>query len=84
VLPDGLFSNQKSQFGKILEGLGMENAGVLYGHLLYLRSFGIFTIIWYIYGHLANFMAIWYTYFVVIWYIFPPVWYFVPRIIWQP
>jgi hypothetical protein len=23
-LPDGLFSNQKSQFGKNLEGLGME------------------------------------------------------------
>jgi hypothetical protein len=23
-LPDGLFSNQKSQFGSILEGLGME------------------------------------------------------------
>jgi hypothetical protein len=27
-LPDGLFSNQKSQFGQILEGLGMENLGI--------------------------------------------------------
>jgi hypothetical protein len=26
-LPDGLFSNQKSQFGSILEGLEMENLG---------------------------------------------------------
>jgi hypothetical protein len=37
-LPDGLFSNQKSQFGYILEGLGMENV-VFYGH------FGYFTAI---------------------------------------
>jgi hypothetical protein len=27
-LPDGIFSNQKSQFGYILEGLGIENAGI--------------------------------------------------------
>jgi hypothetical protein len=26
--PDGLFSNQKSQFGSILEGLAMENVGI--------------------------------------------------------
>jgi hypothetical protein len=32
-LPDGLFSNQKYQFGYILEGLRMENAGIFYGHL---------------------------------------------------
>jgi hypothetical protein len=27
-LPDGIFSNQKSQIGKILEDLGMEDVGV--------------------------------------------------------
>jgi hypothetical protein len=27
-LPDGIFSYQKSQFGYILEGLGMENVGI--------------------------------------------------------
>jgi hypothetical protein len=28
-LPDGYFSNQKSQFGYILEDLGMENVAIL-------------------------------------------------------
>jgi hypothetical protein len=32
-LPDGLFYYQKSQFGYILEGLGMEN-GIFYCHLV--------------------------------------------------
>jgi hypothetical protein len=32
-LPDGLFSNQKSQCGYILEGLGMENVVIFYVHL---------------------------------------------------
>jgi hypothetical protein len=27
-LPDGIFSNQKFQFGYILEGLGMEKFGI--------------------------------------------------------
>jgi hypothetical protein len=27
-LPDGLFSNQKSKFGYILDGLAMEEAGI--------------------------------------------------------
>jgi hypothetical protein len=27
-LPDGLFSNQKCKFGKILEGLAMEDVGI--------------------------------------------------------
>jgi hypothetical protein len=35
-LPDGVFSKQKSQFGSILEGLGMENVGIYYGHLGYM------------------------------------------------
>jgi hypothetical protein len=29
-LPDGLFSNQKSKFGLILEGLAMEEDGIFY------------------------------------------------------
>jgi hypothetical protein len=33
-LPDGLFSNQKSKFGKILEGLAMK-----VGHLVHFRVF---------------------------------------------
>jgi hypothetical protein len=40
-LPDGLFLNQKSQFGYILEGLGMENVVLFYDHLEY------FMAIWY-------------------------------------
>jgi hypothetical protein len=32
-LPDGIVSYQKSQFGYILEDLGMENVGILNGHL---------------------------------------------------
>jgi hypothetical protein len=38
----GIFSNQKSQFEYILEGLAMEGVGVFYVHLVY------FTDIWYI------------------------------------
>jgi hypothetical protein len=33
VLPDGIFSKQKSHFGSISEGLGMEKDGIFYGHL---------------------------------------------------
>jgi hypothetical protein len=32
-LPDSLFSNPKSQFGKILEILRLENVDTFYGHL---------------------------------------------------
>jgi hypothetical protein len=38
-LPDGLFSNQKSKFGKILEVLAMEDVGILYGHLVHFKVF---------------------------------------------
>jgi hypothetical protein len=41
-LPDGIFSYQKSRFGYIWEGLGMENVGIFYVHLEYL------TAVWYI------------------------------------
>jgi hypothetical protein len=52
-LPDGLFSNQKSQFGYIWEGLRIENAGLFYGHLEY------FTLIWYIIWQFVNIVVIW-------------------------
>jgi hypothetical protein len=46
-LPDGLFSNQKSQFGLIFEGLVIDVVGICYGHRVYFvaifRSFGIFS-----------------------------------------
>jgi hypothetical protein len=41
-LPDGIFSNQISQFGKILEGLAMEDVGTFYGDWV------LFKVIWYI------------------------------------
>jgi hypothetical protein len=41
-LPDGLFSDQKSQSGYILDALATEDVYVVYGHLVY------FTAIWYI------------------------------------
>jgi hypothetical protein len=37
-----MFSNQKSKFGQILEGLGMKKVGIFYCHLEYI------TAIWYI------------------------------------
>jgi hypothetical protein len=33
TVPDDIFSYQKSQFGYICEGLGMEIVGILYGHI---------------------------------------------------
>jgi hypothetical protein len=39
-LPDGLFSDPKSQFWFVYVGLGMENLGIFYGH------FGTFKSIW--------------------------------------
>jgi hypothetical protein len=46
-LPVGIFFNQKSHFGYILEGLGTESVGI------FLRPFGIF------YGQLVYVMVIW-------------------------
>jgi hypothetical protein len=55
-LPDGLFSNQKSQFWQILEVLAMEESGIFYCHLVN------FPAIWYslwnfdaLCGHLVYF-----------------------------
>jgi hypothetical protein len=41
-LPDGIFLNQKSKIGYILEGLGIDNVGILCGHFEYFKT------IWYI------------------------------------
>jgi hypothetical protein len=38
-LPDGLFSNQKSKFGEISEGLAMKDVVVFYGHLVHFTVF---------------------------------------------
>jgi hypothetical protein len=67
-LPDGRFSDQKSQFGYIFEGLGMKN-DIFYGHLQYCSA------VWYVYichGYLVYCVLIWYF------------WYVEPRKIWQP
>jgi hypothetical protein len=40
-LPDGLFSKQKSKYGKFLEGLALEDVVIFCGHLVY------FSTIWY-------------------------------------
>jgi hypothetical protein len=38
-LPDGLFSNQKSKFGLILEGLAIEDVVMFYRHLVHFTVF---------------------------------------------
>jgi hypothetical protein len=48
-LPDGIFSNKKSKFGYIFEGLRIENVAIFYAHLEYMH-----------YSNLAYFMVIWY------------------------
>jgi hypothetical protein len=40
-LPDGIFAFQINQFVYVLEGLGMESAGIFYSHLVH------FVSIWY-------------------------------------
>jgi hypothetical protein len=46
-LPDGLFSNQKSKFGFILEALVMEEVAMFYGHLV---RFTVFCYILWTFG----------------------------------
>jgi hypothetical protein len=41
-LPDGLFSNKKSQFWYIFEGLGLENVLIFYDLLKYFMAIGYF------------------------------------------
>jgi hypothetical protein len=54
------FSNQKSQFGNIFQGLRLENVDIFYGHLEY------FTEIWGIYDHLVHFVFIGYIFPVLV------------------
>jgi hypothetical protein len=51
-LPDGLVSNQKSQFGYILEGLAMDDTGIFYSNSVY------FMALWYILWTLVYFVVI--------------------------
>jgi hypothetical protein len=51
-LPDGIFSNKKSQFGKSLDGLLMED--MFTAIWLILRPFGLYC------GQLVYFTVIWY------------------------
>jgi hypothetical protein len=51
-MPDVIFSNQKSRFVKILEGLAMEDVDILMAILSILQPNGIF------YGHLAHFVVV--------------------------
>jgi hypothetical protein len=46
-----MFSNPKSQLGKILEGLRMENVGIFYAHLEYIMA------IWYIFRSIGIFLG---------------------------
>jgi hypothetical protein len=55
-LPDGMCSNQLSQFGYVLEGFGMENVATFYGHLEYI------TAIWYYLGSFGNLIVRWYIF----------------------
>jgi hypothetical protein len=48
-----ILSDQKSQFESILDGLGMEKVGILFGHLKYTLAF------WYIVLPFGNLEAIW-------------------------
>jgi hypothetical protein len=57
-LPDGFFSNQKSQFGQILEDLRWENVDISI-----LWPFGIF------YGHFGTFCAS-LVHLLLVWYFF--------------
>jgi hypothetical protein len=49
------FPTKKSQFGKLLEGLAMEDSGIFCGHLVY------FMVIWYILWPLSTFLPFWYV-----------------------
>jgi hypothetical protein len=62
-LPDGLFSNQKSQFLEMFEGLRLENVVIFYRHLEYFMD--IWNILWtfgIIYDRLVHFVFIWYIF----------------------
>jgi hypothetical protein len=64
-LPDGLFSNQKSKLGYILEGRSMKVVGIFYGLLVHFTDF-CYTL--WIFGIVRGNLVY-----------FPPFWYFVSR-----
>jgi hypothetical protein len=53
-LPDGIFSSQKSKFGKFLEGLATKDVMAIW---YILQPYGIF------YGHLVYLLVIWYIFY---------------------
>jgi hypothetical protein len=55
-LPDGLFSNQKSQFGENFQGLRLKNVDIFKAIWNVLQIYGIF------YDLLVNFVFLWYTF----------------------
>jgi hypothetical protein len=69
-LPDGLFSNQKSKFGLILEGLAIEDVGIFYERLIH---FMVFCYILWTFGVVRKYLVYFFQF-----------WYFVRRKIWQP
>jgi hypothetical protein len=76
-LPDGIFSNQKSQFGWILECLAMKYVGKFHDHLVYFTANRIFYgYIWYILWSFGIFCGLFGIFF--------PFWYVIERKIWQP
>jgi hypothetical protein len=68
-LPDVIFSNQKSQFGQILESLAMKVVGKFYGHLVYFTAISYIFAIWYI------LLSFWYIFHVLV---------YCTKKIWQP
>jgi hypothetical protein len=69
-LPDGLFSNQKYQFGQIWEGLRRENVDIFYSLFEYFMDIWDFLLPFdTVCVHLVHFFLFWYH---------------VPRKIWQP
>jgi hypothetical protein len=72
-LPDGILSDKKSQYGYILECLGIENVGILHiwSFFNFSRPFGIN------YGPFGIIFCARLVYL-------SPFWYVLPRKIWQP
>jgi hypothetical protein len=64
-----VFSNQKSKFGQILEGLAMGDVVIFYGHVVH---FTFFCYILWTFGVFCGILVY-----------FSPSWYFVPRKIWR-
>jgi hypothetical protein len=58
-LPDGKFSNQKSQFGSILGCLAMKDVGKFYVHLVYSAS--ISYILWPFFIRVVILLYFWYV-----------------------